>query len=277
METSNIRVWSEEYDPGQLYLTWAFPDDAGPRDAANDRRAVAAALHIHPHVKVAKPDGDGVRVQYNPELMEKSEVAAILRTALSNETPFKDRASEVLKRTPTYLNLAQKLALDSRISPLPEAAQSMTRRPATGLPGGLPLQMIPGFRMIGRIQALLPALQSLASWSRDAPPDVVEGHLASAGLSREQLEQDHATAQEMMFYARDFSGEKASQAKDVAGELASQASVIGRQWWEKAREKRDEFVESRAAAQEAATVAADEEDEQPEHELVEPVDETREA
>ncbi len=278
METSNIRVWAEEQEPGHLYLTWEFPEDSEPREEAADRRAVAAALHVHQLVKNAKPEGAGVLVRYDAEHLEKSEIATILRSTLAIETPFKDRASDVLKRVPTYLNLAQKLALDSRISPLPDAAQSMTRRPAAGLPAGLPMQMIPGFRMVSRVQAALPALQSLASWSQDAEPEVVEGHLASAGLTREQLELDHAAAQEMMFYARDFSGEKAAQAKVIAGDLASQASVTGKQWWEKAREMRDDFVESRATPAETANKSEPVQDDQlPEESLVESVDETGEA
>lgn len=278
METSNIRVWAEEQEPGHLYLTWEFPEDSESRDEATDRRAVAAALHVHQFVKSAKPERAGVLVRYDAEHLEKSEIAAILRATLANETPFKDRASDVLKRVPTYLNLAQKLALDSRISPLPDAAQTVTRRPAAGLPPGLPLHMIPGLRMATRVHAALPALQSLASWSQDAEPEVVEGHLASAGLTREQLELDHAAAQEMMFYARDFSGEKAAQAKVIAGDLASQASVTGRHWWEKAREMRDEFVESRATATEAADDPGPaNDDQQPEDALVEPVDEAGEA
>src|SRR5690606_29132301 len=99
-----------------------------------------------------------------------------------------------------------------------------------------------------RLHMVLPVLQSLASWSRDAPPEVVEHHLQGAGLSREQLDLDYATAQEMMLFVRDYSGEKAEQFTRKTGELASQASVIGRQWFEKAREKRDEFRKQYAQA-----------------------------
>lgn len=278
VDTSEIRVWAEEEEPGFIHVTWAFPDDDDPRDEASDRRAVAATLHVHPHVKNARPEGSGVTVRYDAEQLQKSDIAAMVRAALANSVPFKERASDVLKRVPTYLNLAQKLALDSRVSPLPEAAQNFARRPATGLPPGLPLHVIPGFRLASRIQTALPVLQSLATWSRDAPPEVVAAHLLDAGLSREQLDLDHATAQEMKFYVRDFSGEKAEQAKVIASDLASQASVAGRQWWQKARVLRDEFIESRAGAQAASDDAGNETtvtvvENEPEDRLVEAVDE----
>jgi hypothetical protein len=139
--------------------------------------------------------------------------------------------------------------------------------------------MIPGFRLISRLHTILPVLQGLATWSRDAPPEVVENHLAGAGLTREQLDLDHATAQEMMLFAREFSGEKAGQVGRKAGELTSQASVIGKQWLEKAREKRDEMMEERdrqstAPAQEAP--GSEEADVEPSTELVERADERAE-
>lgn len=249
MDTANVRVWSEEIEPGVLHLTWEWPDDGEEHDSATDRRVVAAALHVRQRIESCKPDGDGVLVRYDPEQIEKKEIAAILREALAIEADLKTRSNDLVRRTPTYLSLVQKLALDERVSPLPDAARNMAASRGTGFPrAGLPLHMIPGFRLATRLHMLLPALQSLASWSRDAPPEVVEHHLTSAGLTREQLDLDHATAQEMMLYARDFSGEKAAQVGKKAGELSAQASVIGKQWWQKAREKRDEFVESREQA-----------------------------
>lgn len=243
MDTTSLRVWSEEREPGLVHLTWQWPDDAGERDFAADRRAVASAIGVRQRVKSAIPEGNGVLVRFDPEEMEKKELAEVLRATLAIEADLKTRSNEMVRRVPTYLNLAQRLALDERVSPLPDAARSMTHRRGMSR-AALPFQMVPGFRLITRLHTILPVLQSLASWSRDAPPEVVESHLSSAGLSREQLDLDHATADEMMLFAREFSGEKASQVGRKAGELTSQASVIGREWWGKAREKRDEMLES---------------------------------
>lgn len=247
MDTTNLRVWAEEREPGLIYLTWQWPETVEGRDHAADRRAVASAFHVRQRIEFGKPEGDGVLIRYLPEEIDKAEIAAILRSTLAIDADLKARGNELMRRIPTYLNLAQRLALDERISPLPGAARNMAHR--QGVPrAGLPLQMIPGFRLISRLHTILPVLQGLASWSRDAPPDVVENHLASAGLSREQLDLDHATAQEMMLFAREVSSEKAGQVGRKAGELTSQAAVLGKQWWEKAREKRDEFIEERERA-----------------------------
>lgn len=242
---TNLRVFAEEREPGLVHLTWEWPEESSPRDAAADRRAVAAALHTRQRIESCKPDGEGVLVKYNPEDLEKHELASILRDTLAVEGDLKTRSNDLFRRIPTYLKLTQKLALDDRVSPLPDAARNMAA--SRGSRSALPLQMLPGFRLISRLHLILPALQSLASWSRDAPPEVVEGHLSKAGLTREQLDRDHATAQEMMLYARDVSGEKAAEVGRKAGELTSQAAVVGKQWWNKAREKRDEFIESREA------------------------------
>jgi hypothetical protein len=242
LDTTNLRVWSEEREPGLVHITWEWPEDAGERDFASDRRAVASALDVRQRIMSARPEADGVLVRFDPEQIEKKELAEILRSTLAIEEDLKTRGNELMRRVPTYLNLAQKLALDERISPLPDAARSMTHRRGMSK-AALPFQMIPGFRLITRLHTILPVLQSLASWSRDAPPEVVESHLGSAGLSREQLDSDYATAHEMMLFAREFSGEKAGQVGRKAGELTSQASVVGRQWWEKAREKRDQMME----------------------------------
>ena len=279
MDTTNLRVWAEEREPGLILLTWEWPEGTEGRDHAADRRAVASAFHVRQRIELGKPEGAGVLVRYDPEQIDKAEIAEILRSTLTIEVDLKTRSNEMLKRVPTYLNLAQRLALDERISPLPDAARNMSHRPA-GIPrAGLPLQMIPGFRMISRLHTIMPVLQGLASWSRDAPPEVVENHLASAGLSREQLDLDHATAQEMMLFAREFSGEKAGQVGRKAGELTSQASVIGRQWWDKAREKRDEMMEERersAAAPAQSTSDSDEPDIEASAELVKSADERAE-
>jgi hypothetical protein len=279
LDTTNLRVWAEEREPGLIHLTWEWPEGTEGRDHAADRRAVASAFHVRQRIELGKPEGAGVLVRYDTEQIDKAEIAEILRSTLTIEVDLKTRSNEMLKRVPTYLNLAQRLALDERISPLPDAARNMSHRPA-GIPrAGLPLQMIPGFRMISRLHTIMPVLQGLASWSRDAPPEVVENHLASAGLSREQLDLDHATAQEMMLFAREYSGEKAGQVGRKAGELTSQASVIGKQWWDKAREKRDEMLEERersSAAPAQGTPDSDEPDIEPSAELVKSADERAE-
>lgn len=278
MDTTNLRVFAEEREPGLLYLTWEWPADSEPRDPAADRRAVAAALHVRQRIVSGKPEEAGVLVRYVPEEIEKAEIAALVRSTLATEEDLKARSNDLLRRVPTYLNLAQRLALDERISPLPDAARNMGNRRGLGR-ASLPLQMIPGFRLITRLHTVLPVLQSLASWSRDAPPDVVESHLAGAGLTREQLDLDHGTAQEMMLFAREVSGETAAQVGRKAGELTQQASVLGKQWWGKAREKRDELMEERnssAATQPEKKSAVDVKEVEAEEPLVQRSDERTE-
>lgn len=242
METSQLRVWAEEQDAGLIHVTWEWPDDAGAREHAADLRAVASALDVRQRITSAKRAGEGVLVHYDTEAMDKAEISAIIRSTLDREDDLRTRSNDLARRVPTYLNLAQRLARDERVSPLPDAARNMSNRRGR-MPAAAPLSMIPGFRLVSRLHMILPALQSLATWSRDAPPEVVEHHLSSAGLSREQLDLDHATAQEMMLYARDISTEKAVQIGRKAGELTSQASVLGRKWLEKAREKRDSMAD----------------------------------
>jgi hypothetical protein len=237
VDTNDVRAWAEEQEPGVIFLTWEWPEGTQDRDAAADRRTIASALSVRQRIKSAKPSGDGVLVRYKAEEMEKAEIAEILRSALAVEDDLKSRGNEMLKRVPTYLNLAQKLARDERISPLPGAAREMGHRRGNPVKAA-PLQMVPGFRLISRLHTILPVLQSLASWSRTAPPEVVENHLSSAGLSRDQLDLDHATAHEMMLFAREYSTEKAGEIGRKAGELTSQATTMGREWLRKAQEKR---------------------------------------
>lgn len=237
MDTNDVRAWAEEHEPGVILLTWEWPEDAGDRDRAADRRSVASALAVRQRIKSAKPSGDGVLVRYDAEGMDKAEIADILRGTLAVEDDLRARGNEMLKRIPTYLNLAQRLARDERISPLPDAARGMAQRRGTPT-GPAALQMIPAFRLLSRVYTILPVLQSLASWSRSAPPDVVENHLSSAGLSREQLDRDHATSHEMVLFAREYSSEKAGDIGRRAGELTSQATSKGREWVRKAQEKR---------------------------------------
>lgn len=232
-----LRAWAEEQEPGVIYLTWEWPSEHSDRDAAADRRTVASALAVRQRITSAKPTDDGVLVRYKEGEIDKSEIAEILRLALGIEGDLKSRGNEMVRRIPTYLNLAQKLARDERISPLPGAAREMSYRRGTPA-ASMPLQMVPGFRLISRIHTILPVLQSLASWSRTAPPEVVEHHLASAGLTREQLDLDHATAHEMMLFARDYSSEKAGDIGRKAGEFTAQATTIGRDLLRRAQERR---------------------------------------
>ncbi|CAN5132377.1 MAG: hypothetical protein H0V47_14445 [Chloroflexia bacterium] len=237
MDINDVRAWAEEQEPGVILLTWEWTEGTENRDPAADRRAVASALSVRQRIKSAKPSGNGVLVRYNAEEIDKKEIAELLRATLAVEDDLKSRSNEMLRRVPTYLNLAQKLGRDERISPLPGAAREMSYRRG-GPVKAAPLQMVPGFRLISRLHTILPVLQSLASWSRTAPPEVVENHLSSAGLSREQLDLDHATAHEMMLFAREYSSEKAGEIGRKAGELTSQATTIGREWIRKAQEKR---------------------------------------
>lgn len=228
-----VRVWAEERGPGVILLSWAWPDDiAAVRDAAADARTVAATIGVRPGVEAAFPEGDGVLVQFLPAVIGKPELAAALRLALAQEGDLKSRLSEAAKRAPTYLSLAKTLTLDERISPVPEAARAAaTRRPG-------PTAMIPGFTTISRIQSLLPVLRSLSTWSRTAPPGVVEEHLSAAGLTRDLLDGDLATTQEAIAYARDYATQTGGRFARKAGALASQATAASKQYIEQRNAQR---------------------------------------
>jgi hypothetical protein len=215
-----IRVWAEERGGTQLLLTWAWSEEpATPRDQAADGRAVAATVGTIDGVSATEPAEDGVLVTYDPELTTKGQIARGVRAALSLDEDLKARASALLKRAPTYASLAKSLALDERVSPMPEVARSAAARRRTGPPVG----MIPGFRLVSQVQMLIPVLRSLSSWSRTASPEVVQEHLTRVGLSRETLDGDLATANEALAFARAFAAEKASVAAAKASVFAGQA------------------------------------------------------
>jgi len=90
------------------------------------------------------------------------------------------------------------------------------------------MRFIPGATMISRIQTLLPVLQELSKWSRDADPAIVDEHLAAVGLTREALKQDTVTAHEIRFYARDFASEATSELAERAAQGARRALITGK-------------------------------------------------
>lgn len=228
-----VRVWSEELAPGEVLLTWQWPDAGAPeRDHAADRRAIAATIGVRPGVIAAEATEDGVRVTFDPAQIGKPELAAALRIALAQENDLRTRMAETLKRAPTYLNLARTLTLDERISPLPEAARAAATR-RTG-----PTAMVPGFSLVSRIQTLLPVLRSLSAWSRTAPPGVVDEHLTHAGLTRELLDSDLATTQEAIAYARDYVTQTTGRLARRASALAAQATQASRQYIEQRNQQR---------------------------------------
>jgi hypothetical protein len=232
-EETDIRVWAEERAPGDIILTWQWPGTTGvERDAAADARAVAASVGVLHGVTSAATTPDGVRVQYDVETIDKSRIAAALRAALAQEGDLKARANELLKRAPTYASLVKSLALDERVSPMPEVA----RQAAAGRTGAVraaPLRMIPGFPFVAQLYTLLPMLRTLSSWSREASPEVVDEHLAAVGLSRETLDRDLATAHESMMFARDYTAGSASRAAAKATAAATQARDAAREWVER--------------------------------------------
>jgi len=231
-----VRVWAEERGPGELLLTWSWPDDPAPeRDLAADTRAIAATVGVRPGVLTTESSSDGVLVRYDPAQIGKPELAAALRLALAQDSDLKTRLGGTAKRATTYANLAKILSLDERISPLPEAARAARTRRATPVP----IAMIPGFTTISRIQTMLPVLRSLSSWSRTAPPGVVEEHLAAVGLSRELLDADLATTQEAIAYARDYATQTAGRFARRAGALASQAATASRQYIDQRNQQRN--------------------------------------
>lgn len=247
VDDTRVRVWAEDLSAESVRLTWQTPEWMGERDEPSDRRRVAAWLMIQPEVRSARLDGDGVLVTYQPDEMQRRKLAELVRSALAIEEDLKTRANGLVKRAPVYGNLARKLALDERISPIPDAArQAAARRGNPAMTAGrqTALRMIPGGLLISRIQTLLPVIQSLMAWSQEAPPEVVEEHLASVGLDRQTLEADNATAQEARLFARDFASEKAAELTDRAAVNARKAIDFGRDW-----------IESRRAAMDPSTEA----------------------
>lgn len=230
---SVARVWAEDLAEDRMRITWARTDDGERGDEPEARRRVAAWLAAMAGVRSTQPDDEGVLVRYHPDQLDRAAVGNAVRNALADDVPLRQRADDLLRRAPTYGKLAQRLAMDERVSPLPEAAkQALASRGRGGVVGAsartTAMRFIPGATMISRIQTLLPVLQELSTWSRDADPEIVEEHLASVGLTREVLKQDTVTAHEIRFYARDFASEATSELADRAAQGARRALATGK-------------------------------------------------
>lgn len=235
--TDGVRVWAEERGEGEhtVLLTWQWPDDdaAAARDFAADARAAAATIGVRPGVLSSEATAGGVLAEYDPALTTRADLAAALRAALALESDLKTRGNELLKRAPAYARLAKALALDERVSPAPQAMREAAeaRRQTTAL------RMVPGFSLLSQLPTIIPVLRSLSSWSRTAPPGVVEEHLGAHDLSRAILDRDLATAHEMLAFARAYTTETAAKAARKATSLAAQATGAAHQWLQKKSER----------------------------------------
>ncbi len=234
VEAHRIRVWAEDLSPTEMRVTWQMPDVQAPEEERSQRRRVAAWLTVTAGTRSASPEADAVRVRYDPQALERAAVGDDVRRALSDDVPFRQRADELMKRAKIYGNLAGKLALDDRISPLPDAAKQAAAAQRSGGPGGnmamrTAARFVPGAGLITRIQTLLPVLTELSKWSRENDPEIVESHLASVGLDRATLRQDTVTAHEIKFYARDSASETAAVLGEKASAGARQALATGRE------------------------------------------------
>lgn len=229
---SDVRVWAEERGDNELLLTWErgdSPDDrlsTPARDRASEARAVAATLGLLDGVSQATAVAEGVSARYDPLVTSKSDIAIAVRSALALDADLKTRANELLKRIPSYASVARSLALDDRVSPVPEVArQASNRRAVSG-----PLRMIPGFPIVAQLHTIAPMLRTLREWSRNASPEVVDEHLGRAGLTRDQLDRDLATSHEAMAFARSYAGDVTARAASKAVAVAAQARDAAREW-----------------------------------------------
>ncbi len=233
-DPETIRVWAEDLSDGSVEFSWQTPEAFGERYEPADRRAVQARLSAQKGVNSVRSTADGIRLYHNPDVIERADLAGLVRTSLSLDADLKTRADAMLRRTPAYANLARILALDERISPIPEAGRQF-KIGNRGIGPSFALRMLPGYMTIRRIQMMLPVIQSLSTWSREAPPEVVDQHLETAGLSREILAEDYITSLEVKLLAREIGGEKASQAGQSAAKAATRALDFGREILEKQR------------------------------------------
>jgi hypothetical protein len=229
------RVWAEVRGEGEVLLTWQRADaEAGEIDQPADARAVAATVSVLAGVTSVTTGEGGVIVHFDPDIVSRPQLANAVRAALNLDADLRTRGNEMLKRAPAYLGLAKSLALDDRVSPVPEAARQAAATRSTSLrtAGALPVagRFIPGLPMITRLHSLVPVLKALGSWSREASPEAVEEHLQNAGLTRDQLDRDLATAQEAVAFARDFAAEKVGTAAATATTAALQARAKAREW-----------------------------------------------
>lgn len=227
-EPPTIRVWAEDDGDDALRLTWAWePEPEAARDPAADARSVAALVSVIPGVLSSEALDDGIRVVWDASQTTKTEIAAAVRDALSQPDDLKTRANDMVRRIPTYLSLARALALDERVSPVPEAARQVSSRGATS---AMPLRFIPGFPLVSKVIGILPVLGTLSSWSREASPEVVAEHLGAVGLTREQIDRDLATARESLDFARRFASDKAGAAATRAASALTRARSATRDW-----------------------------------------------
>ena len=226
--TPTIRVWAQDEEQGSLLLTWTQePATQMAQNRVIEARTVAAMVSVTPGVSEAEATLEGVRIHWDPNLATKQELAAAVRDALSQTDDLRTRANSLIRRIPSYLSLAHALALDERVSPMPEAARQVTqRRPATMAP----LRMVPGFPLVSNIVGILPVLGTLSHWSREASPEVVAEHLGTAGLSRGQIDRDLATARESIDFARRFASDKATVAATRAASALARARLATRDW-----------------------------------------------
>lgn len=233
VDQPRVRVFAEDFNDRQLRLSWRFEGPDVERDESEDARRVTSWLAIQPAVKSARLDPRGVLVDYEPERADRRRFGDVARHALAIEEDLRTRAESLARRAPTYGNLAQRIARDERLSPLPSAArQAIGPRDPRAAGAQAALRFIPGATLIRRVQTVLPVIQELSSWSRNAPPELVDEHLAAVGLDRDTLEADNATAHEVVSFAREIASEKASEYASRASKSALSALESGRAWLE---------------------------------------------
>ena len=245
---ADARVWAEDLASNRLRITWEQADfdqlENGERD---ETRRTAAWLAAMPGVRSATVSEHGVLVVYDPGVFEREEAGSTVRSALADQTPIRERADDLLRRAPTYGNLARKLALDDRISPLPGAAKQAVVARGTGgrnVAVRTAMRFVPGAALISRVQTLLPMLSELSEWSRETDPAIVEGHLSDVGLSREIIAYDTVTAHEIRLYARHLAADRSSEVAERAAIGAKQAIDAGRKLIARARDSVAEEAES---------------------------------
>ncbi|HUG13894.1 MAG TPA: hypothetical protein VMM78_02655 [Thermomicrobiales bacterium] len=232
---TDVRVWAEEREGNVILLTWGWPDELdSTRDREEDARTIAATVGVLAGVSSASPDEDGIAVIYDPDAISRQEIAGALRSALALEDDLKQRSNEMLRRLPKYASLAASIALDDRMSPAPEFARQTALRRSAG-----PMRVIPGFPLLAQIHAIIPMMRALSAWSRTSSPEDVELHFRKAGLSREQLDRDLATAHEAVAYARALAASTTARVAARATEAAGQARSFTRDWLQKQQERRD--------------------------------------
>ena len=186
-----IRVWAEAQAGDQVLLTWEAPESRGINRVAGNR-AIVAMLEVQHGVTAVEALDSGLRVTFDAAQTTPPDLAAALRSALE-QPDLTSRLRDVLTRGPSYLTLARSASMDDRVSPLQEIRrQSMQRN----TPAAAITRFVPGAQLITRAQTLVPVLQALSSWSRDASPEVVQEHFSAAGLERSQLDRDLATVRE---------------------------------------------------------------------------------